>query len=155
MRKISFIWIGKLKKGWWKEAAEHYIKRLTPHFPIKQTVLKDAPGHLPPEEKKLWEGKKILEKIGPGDFPVVMDEHGKTMTSPQLSKKLITWTEDPATSPCFIVGGAYGLSDAVLAACRFKLALSSMTFPHEMARVILLEQLYRAAAIAKGSPYHH
>ncbi|MBU1002753.1 MAG: 23S rRNA (pseudouridine(1915)-N(3))-methyltransferase RlmH [Proteobacteria bacterium] len=109
MRKISFIWIGKLKKGWWLDAAAHYVKRLTPHYPVQQIVLKDAPGHLPPEEKKLWEGKRILEKLGPGDYPIVLDEHGKTMTSPQLSKMLITWAEDPATSPCFIVGGAFGV----------------------------------------------
>jgi len=155
MRTISFIWIGKLKKGFWQDAAAHYVKRLAPQFTLRESVLKDAPGHLCPEDKKLWEGKKIMEKLGPGDFPVILDEHGKTLTSPQLSAKLTAWTEDPATSPCFIVGGAFGLADEVLAAARFKLSLSPMTFPHELARVLLLEQLYRASAIATGSPYHH
>lgn len=155
MRNISFIWIGKLKKGWWQDAAAHYMKRIAPQFSVRETVLKDAPGHLDAAEKKLWEGRKIMEKLGPQDFPVVLDEHGKTMTSPQLSRKLTTWVEDPATSPCFIVGGAFGLSDEVLTASRFKLSLSPMTFPHEMARVLLLEQVYRASAIAAGSPYHH
>lgn len=155
MRKITFIWIGKLKKKWWQDAAAHYFKRIKPHYPFKEIILKDAPGHLDTQAKKNWEGKKILEKLGPADFPIAMDEHGKTMTSPQLSTHLVRWTDDPATAPCFIIGGAYGLSDDVLAACRFKLSLSPMTYPHEMARIVLLEQVYRAAAIAKGSPYHH
>ncbi|WP_461211352.1 23S rRNA (pseudouridine(1915)-N(3))-methyltransferase RlmH [Desulfocurvus sp. DL9XJH121] len=155
MRKISFIWIGKLKKGWWKDAAEHYQKRVKPHFAWTETALKDAPGHLDVPARKEWEGKLILEKLGPGVFPVALDEGGKAMTSPQLARALTGWTDDPATSPCFIVGGAYGLSDEVLAACRARLSLSAMTFPHELARVILLEQIYRASCIMRGAPYHH
>lgn len=155
MRRIRFIWVGKLKKGWWKDAAEEYLGRIRPQLPVEETVLKDAPAHLAPDAKKDWEGARILEKIGPQDFPVALDEHGRTMTSPALSIQLGQWTDDPATAPCFIVGGAYGLSRDVLAACRAKLSLSPMTFPHELARVVLLEQVYRALAIAKGSPYHH
>lgn len=155
MRRIRFIWVGKLKKGWWQEAAGEYLRRIGPQLPCDEATVKDAPAHLDPEAKRVWEGERILEKLGPHDFPVALDEHGKTMTSPALAKKLTAWTEDPATAPCFIVGGAYGLSDAVLAACRARLSLSPMTFPHELARVILLEQVYRALSIAKGSPYHH
>lgn len=155
MRRIRFIWIGKLKKEWWQNAADEYLRRIQPQLPCETIIIKDAPAHLDTPAKKTWEGAKILEKIGPHDFPVVLDEHGKTMTSPTLSTKLTTWTEDPATAPCFIIGGAYGLSDEVLAASRAKLSLSPMTFPHELARVILLEQVYRALSIAKGSPYHH
>ena len=155
MRKITFIWIGKLKKSWWQDAAGHYMKRIHPQIPYREIVLKDAPSHLDTEAKKNWEGKKILEKIGPADFPIALDEGGKTMTSPQLAAHLTRWTDDPATAPCFIVGGAFGLSTQVLKACRFRLSLSPMTFPHELARVVLLEQIYRAASIAKGSPYHH
>lgn len=155
MRKAKFIFIGKMKKGFWKDACEHYMKRIKPHLPYEEIILKDAPGHLPPEEKKKWEGDKILEKLTAQDFPVVLDEHGKTMTSTKLSSQLTRWTEDPAYAPCFIIGGAYGLSEQVLSKSRAKLSLSPMTFPHEMARVVLLEQLYRALSIAKGSPYHH
>lgn len=155
MRKAKFIFIGKMKKGHWKEACDHYFKRIKPQLPFEEVILKDAPGHLPPKDKKKWEGEKILEKIAPQDLVIVLDEHGKTMTSPKLSDQLTRWTDDPAFAPCFIIGGAFGLSEEVLTKSRFKLSLSPMTFPHEMARVILLEQVYRALSIAKGSPYHH
>lgn len=155
MRRIRFIWVGKMKKSWWRDAAQEYLTRIKPQLPYEEIVIKDAPSHLSTAEKKKWEGTKILERITPQDFPIALDEHGKTMTSPVLSKKLTAWTDDPATAPCMIVGGAYGLSKDVLSACRAKLSLSPMTFPHELARVVLLEQVYRALSIAKGSPYHH
>lgn len=155
MRRITFIWIGKLRKGWARSAAEQYLERIGPQWPCREVVLKDAPSHLEPAARNAWEGEKILERLGPGDFPVALDEGGATMTSPQLARRLGAWIDDTATAPCFIVGGAYGLSPKVLAACRFRLSLSPMTFPHELARVILLEQVYRAGAILRGAPYHH
>lgn len=155
MRRIRFIWVGKLRKGCWQDAAELYLGRVRPLVPCEEIVVKDAPAHLPPEAKKAWEGARILERLGPQDYPVALDEAGRTMTSPALARRLTTWTDDPAGAPCFIVGGAFGLSAEVLAACREHLSLSPMTFPHELARVILLEQVYRALAIARGLPYHH
>lgn len=155
MKKIKFIWVGKLKKGHWKDAATHYHKSLARHYPLTEVIVKDAPSHLEDAAKKEWEGERILEKLDPQDFPICLDEHGKTITSVALSKKLTTWSEDPATSPCFIIGGAFGLGQEVLKKCRYTLSLSPMTFPHELARVLLLEQLYRAASIQKGMPYHH
>jgi 23S rRNA (pseudouridine1915-N3)-methyltransferase len=155
MKKLKFLWVGKLKKGHWQDAAAYYHKAIKRHYPVTEVIVKDAPGHLETEAKKEWEGKKILEKLDPQDFPVALDEHGATMTSPALAKSLTKWSEDPATAPCFIIGGAFGLSQDVLNKCRFTLSLSPMTFPHELARVLLLEQLYRAASIQKGLPYHH
>ncbi|NJB69368.1 23S rRNA (pseudouridine1915-N3)-methyltransferase [Desulfobaculum xiamenense] len=155
MRKIKFIWVGKLRKGHWKDAAEHYMTALSRHYPVTEVIVKDAPSHLAETSKNDWEGERILEKLEPQDFPVALDEHGKTMTSVALADRLTGWAEDPSTWPCFIIGGAYGLSSAVLERCRFTMSLSPMTFPHELARVLLLEQLYRAASIQKGLPYHH
>jgi 23S rRNA (pseudouridine1915-N3)-methyltransferase len=155
VRRIRFIWVGKLRKGCWQDAAELYLGRVRPLVPCEEIVVKDAPAHLPPEAKKAWEGARILERLGPQDYPVALDEAGRTMTSPALARRLTAWTDDPAGAPCFIVGGAFGLSAEVLAACRERLSLSPMTFPHELARVILLEQVYRALAIARGLPYHH
>lgn len=155
MRRIRFIWVGKLRKGWWQDAAALYLGRVHPLVPCEEVVVRDAPAQLAPEAKKAWEGAKILEKLGPQDYPVALDEGGRTMTSPALAKRLTGWIDDPAGAPCFIVGGAFGLAPEVLAACRERLSLSPMTFPHELARVILLEQVYRALAIARGLPYHH
>jgi len=155
VRRIRFIWVGKLRKGWWQDAAQQYLGRIQPLAPCEEIAVKDAPAHLAPEAKKAWEGAKILEKLGPQDYAVALDEGGRTMASTALAQRLTAWTDDPASAPCFIVGGAFGLSPAVLAACRERLSLSPMTFPHELARVILLEQVYRALAIARGLPYHH
>ncbi|WP_432738638.1 23S rRNA (pseudouridine(1915)-N(3))-methyltransferase RlmH [Maridesulfovibrio sp. FT414] len=155
MGKIRFVWVGKLKEPFFREACEHYSKKLGRFHKLDETVLKDAPGKLPPEDKVLREGKAIMEKIQPSDMVICMDEKGQEMTSVELSKQLERWTEDPNLTPCFVIGGPFGLSDEVKNVARIKLSLSKMTLPHELARTMLLEQLYRAASISRGSPYHH
>ncbi|WP_291329135.1 23S rRNA (pseudouridine(1915)-N(3))-methyltransferase RlmH [Desulfovibrio sp. UCD-KL4C] len=155
MGKLRFIWVGKLKEPFFNEACAHYTKKLGRFHKLDETILKDAPGKLPPEDKVLREGKSIVSKIRPSDMVICLDETGLEMTSVELSKYLQKWTEDPNLTPCFIIGGPFGLSDQVTKVARIKLSLSKMTLPHELARTMLLEQLYRAASISKGSPYHH
>lgn len=155
MSKLRFVWVGKLKEPFFHDACAHYTKKLGRFHKLEETILKDAPGKLPPEEKVLREGKTIISKIRPSDMLICMDEKGKEMTSVELSKQLRRWTEDPNLTPCFVIGGPFGLSDEVKNVARVKLSLSKMTLPHELARTMLLEQLYRAASILRGSPYHH
>lgn len=155
MARIKFLWVGRLKGAPWREAADHYWARLGQHHTLEEICLKDGPGRLPPAQRVAEEGGRILAKLGPADLPIALDEHGKQLTSPQLAEFLSPLLEDANRTPCFIVGGAFGLAQPVLAACRHTLALSRMTFTHELARVVLLEQLYRATAILKGLPYHH
>ncbi|OEU68584.1 MAG: 50S rRNA methyltransferase [Desulfovibrio sp. S3730MH75] len=155
MSKLRFIWVGKLKEPFFKDAAAHYSKKLGRFHKLDETILKDAPGKLPSEDKVLREGKSIITKIRPSDMVICLDETGIELTSVQLSKKLQIWTEDPNLTPCFIIGGPFGLSDEVKNVARDQLSLSKMTLPHELARTMLLEQLYRAASILRGSPYHH
>ncbi len=155
MSAIKFIWVGKLKESFFRDAAAHYSKKLGRFHKLEEVIIKDAPGKLPPEEKSLREGKAILEKVGPRDLLICLDEKGKEMTSVQLSKQLQRWDEEPNLTPCFVIGGPFGLSEEVKSAARVKIALSKMTLPHELARTVLLEQLYRAASILRGSPYHH
>ncbi|WP_027720695.1 23S rRNA (pseudouridine(1915)-N(3))-methyltransferase RlmH [Maridesulfovibrio zosterae] len=155
MSKIRFVWVGKLKEPFFNEACAHYTKKLGRFYKLEETILKDAPGKLPPEEKVLREGKSIITKIKPSDMLICMDEKGAEMTSVELSKKLSQWTEDPNLTPCFVIGGPFGLSEEVKNVARVKLSLSKMTLPHELARTMLLEQLYRAGSILRGSPYHH
>jgi 23S rRNA (pseudouridine1915-N3)-methyltransferase len=86
---------------------------------------------------------------------VILDEHGDRLTSRQLADFVRKWTDAPNQRPVFVIGGPFGLSDEVKAAARARIRLSDMTLPHELARLVLLEQLYRAATILKNMPYHH
>ena len=101
------------------------------------------------------EGRRLLEALGPQDVPLVLDERGITMTSPQLAQLLQKIDNNAMGRACFIIGGAYGLDEAVRQRAWKLVSLSSMTFPHELARVLLLEQLYRAECIIRKVPYHH
>ncbi len=155
MGRIKFIWVGKLKKKYWQESSIHYMNRLDHSYKITEIIVKDAPTHFKTGEKKKWEGEKILQQTQAKDFIIALDEKGKSLSSAGLASCLQNWTEHPVHAPCFIIGGAYGLAQEVIQASHFALSLSAMTFPHEMARVVLLEQIYRATAILKGSGYHH
>lgn len=155
MAAIRFVWVGKLKEPFFAKAADHYWKKLGRFHSLEETMVKDAQGKLPPRDKSLREGKAIIKKIAPRDMAVILDEKGKEFTSRQLATRLRLWTEDPNRRPCFIIGGPFGLSDEVRDKAHFSLSLSRLTLPHELARVMLLEQLYRAASINKGLPYHH
>lgn len=155
MSKIGFIWVGKLKEPFSRDGCAHYWKKLSRFFKLDETVIKDAPGKLPPLDKNKKEGEGILSKVKPGDVLIILDEHGDRLTSRQLAKKLRQWTDAPNQRPVFVIGGPFGLSDEVKSAARHSLRLSEMTLPHELARLLLLEQLYRAGTIHKNMPYHH
>ncbi len=151
--RIHSIFVGKLKSPFWRSAADHYQTRLKRWYTYKEILVRDGSGtHA---EKKAREGQTILAKITSRDLVICLDEHGSTMTSPALAANLQTWFEHPVKAPCFIIGGAYGLDRAVLDRADLTLRFGPMTFPHELARVMLLEQLYRAATILRKIPYHH
>lgn len=118
-------------------------------------MVRDAPGKLPPAEKNKKEGEGILAKLKKDDVPIILDEHGDKMTSRELAKQVRRWTDAPNRRPVFIIGGPFGLSDEVKAAAKGAIRLSDMTLPHELARLVLLEQLYRAGTILRNMPYHH
>lgn len=154
-RSARFLWVGKLKEPFFRDAAAHYIDRLKPLLPFEEIVLRDASGKLPPSEKSKRECRVILETLDPKDFVVCLDERGQELSSRQLAEKLRVWTEDLNIRPCFVMGGAFGLNAAVRSRACLVWSLGRITMPHELARVVLLEQVYRAAAILKGIPYHH
>lgn len=143
MLKINLICVGTLKESYWGDACKEYIKRLSRFCRISVTEI--------PESDPEKEGKKILEKIE--GFSVALCVEGKPLSSEQLAgmieKKSL---EYPVYT--FIIGGSDGLSDAVKAACQYRLSFSAMTFPHQLMRVILLEQIYRAFMISANNPYH-
>lgn len=153
--RINFIWVGKLKEPFYRDGFAHYWKKLSRFYKLDERVVRDGPGKLPAQERNVAEGDGILGKIRKSDFLVSLDEHGDRLTSRKLAGLLTKWTDMPGVEPTFVIGGPFGLSDAVKSAARASIRLSDMTLPHELARLTLMEQLYRAACIQKSIPYHH
>lgn len=154
MRTIRLLAVGRLKTPHFKAAAEHYAKRISHTARFEEQNVKDADPDLPIAERKDREGKGLAKLLRPNDVLVCMDEHGKHLTSREFATFIERCSESGRT-PCFIVGGAYGLSPEILAQAKHTICLSAMTFPHELARVVLLEQIYRAENILSNTGYHH
>ena len=140
--KIKLIVIGKLKESYYKQACEEYIKRLQKYCTLEVIELKD--------EGKEKEAEKILIKCKDA-FVIVLAEEGKQYISSQFANLLQKSEQDIV----FVIGGPYGLDDTVKKKANLLLSLSAMTLPHELCRVVFLEQLYRAYTILKNEKYHH
>ena len=154
MPQIHLIAVGRLREPHWKDAAEAYTKRLKHSYDLVATIIKDGDASLPPAERSGLEGGRILQALKGNCMPVCLDERGETMSSVQFAR-FLQQSIDAARTPCFIIGGAYGLSPEVRERAAKLLSFGPMTFPHELARVLLLEQLYRADSILRNRPYHH
>ncbi len=154
-KPLRIIAVGALKTAHWKQAAAHYTQRIQHWRTLQEIIVKDGDAALPVPERNAFEGQRLLASITPQDIVICLDEKGKNYTSQEFAKFLQHISENATRTPCFIIGGAFGLDDTVRKAAQHKLALGPMTFPHELARVLLLEQLYRAEAIVRGVPYHH
>jgi 23S rRNA (pseudouridine1915-N3)-methyltransferase len=147
--RFRFIWIGKTKDKHWKALQEDYLERLS-HF-VKYDIveLKDAAKH----ETKEDEGKRILALLNQSSFTVLLDVEGECLSSHALSKIVDKWQIQGKKEVTFIIGGPVGVSSEVAESASFRLSLSFLTFTHDMARVVLVEQLYRAYSILNGFPY--
>ncbi|MBO4301193.1 MAG: 23S rRNA (pseudouridine(1915)-N(3))-methyltransferase RlmH [Desulfovibrio sp.] len=152
---LRCLCVGKLKSPFWKEAASHYAGRLSHWRRLDMTDVRDGDAALPPAQRIHLEGQRILEALTPQDVPLVLDEHGQRFTSLQLAELLRQTDAEERGRPCFIVGGAWGLDASVRHRAKLSISLSDMTLPHELARVFLMEQLYRAECILHRTPYHH
>ncbi len=154
-KPLRLLSVGRLKTVFWKDAAAHYATRIARWRRLECAEVRDGDAALAPDKRTALEGRRILEALAPQDLPLALDERGEKLTSPQLAALLRHMDQEARGRACFIVGGAYGLDEEVRArACRL-LSLSAMTLPHELARVVLLEQLYRAECILRKVPYHH
>lgn len=155
---MALICMGRLKEKYWRDAAAEYEKRLTRFGKWETIELPDLPepSNSSPaieEQIKKKEGDAILAKIREGDIVVCLCIDGKQLDSVQLSRKL-TELVDTGRRVVFVIGGSLGLAPAVVARAQVKLSFSPMTFPHQLARIMLLEQTYRAMKIAAGERYH-
>ncbi|WP_130863108.1 23S rRNA (pseudouridine(1915)-N(3))-methyltransferase RlmH [Bacilliculturomica massiliensis] len=156
---ITVVCIGKLKEGYWREAIAEYGKRLNKYCTLVIDELKEErlPDNASAAEEagvKESEGKNILKRIKPGGYVIALDVKGKALSSEGLAEKLDSLGIEGKSDVTFIIGGSLGLSPEVLARADLRLSFSSMTFPHQMMRVILLEQIYRAFKINKNETYH-
>lgn len=147
--KFRFIWIGKTKDRNWKALQEEFLRRLSHFVKWELAELKESAPHEGPD----IEGERILAALNPTTFAVLLDVKGEAITSPELADKIENWQNRGLKEVSFMIGGANGVSRRVAEKADISLSLSFLTFTHEMARTILLEQLYRAYTIIKGFPY--
>lgn len=147
--KFRFIWIGKTKDKNWKALQEEYLRRLSHFVKCEIVEIKDSARY----ENSEVEGKRILETLNPKTFAVLLDVSGKPISSHQVSGEIDKWQNTGIKEISFIVGGFEGASKEIRERADYLLSLSFLTFTHEMARVVLLEQLYRGYSILKGFPY--
>ena len=155
---MALVCMGRLKEKYWRDAAAEYEKRLSRFGKWETIELPDLPepANSSPaieEQIKKKEGEAILARIRDGDIVVCLCIDGRQMDSVQLSRKL-TELIDTGRRVVFVIGGSLGLSPEVVRRAQLKLSFSPMTFPHQLARVMLLEQTYRALKIAAGERYH-
>ncbi len=143
--KFRFVWVGKTKDKNWRALQEEYLQRLSHFVKFEIIELKD--------DTKEDEGKRILEKVNQSSFVCLLDVKGRSISSHDLAGKIENWQNRGFKEIAFVIGGAEGVSSEVVEMADFSLSLSFLTLTHEMARVVMLEQLYRAYTIVKGFPY--
>ena len=158
MIQLTVITTGTLKEAYWRDAAAEYEKRLSSFckpqiIQLKETKLSEDPSESEISQALAEEGKKILAAIPPRAYKIALCVEGVQYSSEELAKKLDTVLATNA-SVCLIIGSSYGLSPEVKSACDMRLSVSKLTFPHQMMRVLLLEVLYRAFGILRGTKYH-
>ncbi len=156
---ITIVCIGKLKERYWTEAVQEYDKRLSKYCTIAINELReekspDNPSEAEEAAVKEAEGKSILKQIKKDAYVIALEIQGKEMTSEALSEKIHNLGISGKSDVVFVIGGSLGLSDEVLTRADFRLSFSKMTFPHQMMRVVLLEQIYRSFKIMRNEPYH-
>lgn len=153
--KIDLILVGKDKEAWVKELSSEFVKRLSKSCDLEIILVADE--NVDDSQGKIAmkkEGDKIISKLKDGHKKIALDVTGKQYSSEDFSRFILKLKDQEGGKVQFIIGGAYGISQEVLARMDYKLSLSSLTFTHQMARVLLLEQLYRAFSIIQGSAYH-
>lgn len=155
--KCTLMAIGKTAEPWLKTGMAVYQKRLPHYLPFTYVELPDVKHSTKLEAKalKAAEGLAFLSRLETTDHVILLDERGKQCSSRQFSELFAKHQLQGTRRLVFIIGGAYGFSEELYDRANQKLALSSMTFSHQMVRVIALEQLYRAQSILRGEPYHH
>jgi Uncharacterized conserved protein len=155
--KIQLLTVGKTQQDFVQKGMDEFAGRIKHYLPFELEVIPDLKNtrNLSQEQIKEKEGELILKNIRSEDYIVLLDEKGKEFTSLQFAQYIEKKMHSVSKRLVFIIGGAYGFSPAVYQAAHEKIALSKMTFSHQIIRVIFIEQLYRALSILNNEPYHH
>ncbi|MBB1551964.1 23S rRNA (pseudouridine(1915)-N(3))-methyltransferase RlmH [Candidatus Saccharibacteria bacterium] len=149
---MKIIAIGKKHEKWVMSGIELFEKRLKKPFDLKWDILPHS--NFAEEKAREEETQRILAKIKPSDFVILLDERGKNISSPELSKILMNGFVN-SQNFVIVIGGAFGVADELRQRANFVWSLSKLVFPHQIVRLILVEQIYRAQEISSGGKYHH
>ncbi|HEY3375653.1 MAG TPA: 23S rRNA (pseudouridine(1915)-N(3))-methyltransferase RlmH [Candidatus Aquicultor sp.] len=155
---IEIVAVGKIKEEYLRKGIDDYLKRLSRYAKLKVIEIADEDiSQRMPAEVKAREARKLAKYISPSDsrYVIALDIQGHEATSEELAEKLESLMVAGKSTVTFVIGGALGLDESVLNAADFRLSFSRMTFTHQIARFILLEQVYRSFKIIKGEPYHY
>lgn len=155
--KVQVFFTGRTTGKLFQEAIADYANRLTHYIPFAIEEIPDLKNvkNLSEEQQKEREADMLFERLQPGDVLVLLDEKGKEFTSREFSQYLEQKMQTVSKRLVFLIGGPYGFSPRVYEAAQGKISLSKMTFSHQMVRLFLVEQIYRACTISRGEPYHH
>ena len=157
--RFYVICIGKLKDAYLRDGVAEFVKRMRPYGGITITELNeskigDKPSDADRKQVVIEEGERLLKNVPKNAYTVLLDVYGKTMSSEDLAKTVAKLEVDGVSDMAFIVGGAFGVSDELRRSVNYKLSFSPMTFTHQMVRLLLVEQIYRASKINRNEPYH-
>lgn len=157
--RFYVVCIGKLKDAYLRDGVAEFVKRMRPYGGITITELNESKiGDKPSDADRKQvvddEGERLLKVVPKNAYTVLLDVYGKTMSSEDLAKTVAKLEVDDVSDMAFIIGGAFGVSEALRQSVNFKLSFSPMTFTHQMVRLLLVEQIYRASKINRNEPYH-
>jgi len=155
--KIQLWSVGKDHESYIRPGVEDFTKRISRYYPVEWMILSPPrnAGTLSQADLKKKEGDMLLEALAKEDHLVALDEKGRQQSSEDLARFIQTRGNESVRNLIFLIGGAYGLDDRVLQRANYKWSLSQLTFPHQLVRLILAEQLYRACTIQRNEKYHH
>ena len=159
MQRITLLCVGKLKEKFYADAATEYTKRLSRYCRLELSEVADektpdGAGEALKLQIKEKEGGRILQRIPDQAFVIALAVDGKMLDSIELAEQMERWNVSGISHIVFVIGGSLGLAPSVLKRADYRLSFSRMTFPHQLMRVILLEQIYRSFQIRSNSPYH-
>lgn len=157
--RFYVVCIGKLKDAYLRDGVAEFVKRMRPYGGITITELNESKiGDKPSDADRKQvvddEGERLLKAVPKNAYTVLLDVYGKTMSSEDLAKTVAKLEVDGVSDIAFIIGGAFGVSEALRQSANYKLSFSPMTFTHQMVRLLLVEQIYRASKINRNEPYH-
>ena len=154
---IVLLTVGRTDDKWVKEGLDLYASRLVHYVPFSVNEIPELKkvSALTKQQIKEKEGELILKQLSPSDVLILLDEHGREFRSLEFADYVQRQLSSGARNLVFVIGGAYGFSEAVYSRAQGKISLSRMTFSHQMVRTVFAEQLYRAFTILRGEPYHH